>query len=290
MSHYLLPSRPWLFLPNLARVIGVREAVIAQQTYWIINDLGVDELEWGWTDFEEIFDFIKPRTLRRVVDGMVEEGIILRTVREGRKPLIRIDKGRIEALAGMARGSGRNDQGSVQTGQGNPGQIDQGDLIIRYILKKYIFPLNGESENEMLERLRIQNPYQLIVTWWNVIAKEHGFVLCSTDNFHRPGKVDEVIKQGFIDHLDRIELALKSNPFYSGGNDTGWVVTLDWLLKEGKWTQVVDRAGPRTRLFDYKKAIDHFTKRKGPPSHSNPFPGNMFEQDQATGKWKLLID
>jgi len=85
-----------------------------------MNDLGVDELEWGWTDFEEIFDFIAPRTLRRVVDGMVEQGIIIRKARDGRKPLISIDKGRIETLAGMVRGSVQNGRPPVQNGQGNP--------------------------------------------------------------------------------------------------------------------------------------------------------------------------
>jgi hypothetical protein len=219
---------------------------------------------------------------------MVEQGIIVRKPREGRKPMIRIDQDRIQTLAGMVRGAVHNGKAPVQTDQGNPVQNDQGDIIIRYILRKYIFPLNGESENEMLERLRIQNPYQLIVTWWNVIAKEHGFVLCMSDNFHRPEKIDRAITEGMVDNLDRIELALKSNPFYSGQNDTSWVVTLDWLLKEGKWTQVVDRGGPRTRLFEYQKALDYFAKRFGPPSPTNPFPGNAFEKDEASGKWKLI--
>lgn len=284
MGNLIIPGRVWVFLPSLANVIGVVEAVIVQQLFYLLNDLGVDEIEWSWSDWEDVYGFIKPRTLRRRVDGLVEIGVIRRIDREGRAPLISIDIPKLYELARI--NPGQSGQGGVQNGQSHPGQSGQGDYIIRYIINKYIYPLSGENENELLERLKLQNPSQLVVTWWNMVAKDHGFVLCTTDNFHRADRVAAAIENGFLDNLAKIEKALKENPWYSGKNDQGWIVSLDWLLQDGKIDQVLGFAAReiRRRSFSYSEALKHYESKKG---RTAGFPGDMFEFDKNTGLWNL---
>ncbi len=271
MSNLIIPDRPWLFLPRLADAIGIEGAIIVQQLFWIMKDAGLQEIEMGQADLEEVFYFIRPRTLRRRMDELIEAGIIVRKQRAGVNSLIHINQ---QALANLANPTG-------QAGHTNPGQIGQ-DTLIRYIYKKLLIPLDGTDENQVLDTLRRKSPEQLFITWWNSLAKDISLIVAPEQKPGRPQQVRRVISEGILDHLAQLEKALRSNPWYSGANDRQWVATLDWLLKPNKWQQVVDFGpGKQHKPMSYQAALRKWEKMKGT---SGGFPGDLFEPI-GNGRW-----
>ena len=79
----LIADRPWLFLPRLAALIGTDEAIILQQLHWIMNDVGRSQIEFGAEDWNDVFHFITPRTMRRRLKNLMELGLLCRKKRQG---------------------------------------------------------------------------------------------------------------------------------------------------------------------------------------------------------------
>lgn len=264
----LIADRPWLFLPRLAALIGVHEAIILQQLHWILNDVGRTEIELGADDWNEVFHFITPRTMRRKLEHLLELNLLCRKKVQGQPSVWWINH---LALATLA-----NDP--VQPGQTKPGHFGQPDLIIRYIIKKLIYPLDGQDEKQVLETLKRQKPHELIVTWWNAMAQDIGLTVCNHLSPARKDHMQRAMTEGMLDNLAQLEQALRSNAYYSGKNEQGKAADLDWFLKPGKWQQVIDfgsgSGGSLKKEYTYTEAIDYCVKFNG--SHKDA-PTCLFE-------------
>jgi len=250
----LIADRPWLFLPRLAALIGTDEAIILQQLHWIMNDVGRTEIEFGAEDWNEVFHFIKPRSMRRRLEHLMELNLLCRKKRQGLPSVWWINHLALATLAGD----------SVQVGQTKPVHSGQPDLIIRYILKKLIYPLDGQDEKQVLETLKRQKPHELIVTWWNAMAQDVGLTVCGHSNPARKDHMDRAMAEGMLDHMAEIEQALRTNAYYSGKNPQNKAADIDWFLKPGKWQQVISfGGGAHKKEYSYKEAIQYCIKYNG---------------------------
>jgi len=279
MSNLLIPGRPWLFLPRLARLVGVREAIILQQLYWIMQDAGITSITLGHEDWCDLFDFFKPRTMRRLVDSLVERQLLTRKPRDGARSVYQIN---VHTLSTLAANPGQSGQPPWPNCHTNPGQSGHSDLLIKEILKRDIYPLSGDESKseEVLEGMGVE---QLLVTWWNGIAKDAGLIIALPVHSLTP-HVSRVIEEGILDRLADLAKALRTNPYYSGANDLKWVATLQWLLRNGKWQQVCQIGqGASMKPVTFKKAVEH-CEQKG---HSTNKPGCLFDHIPGTQLWQL---
>ena len=271
----LIADRPWLFLPRLAALIGTDEAIILQQLHWILNDVGRTEIEFGADDWNDVFHFIAPRTMRRRLEHLMELNLLCRKTRQGQPSLWWINH---LALANLA-----NDP--VQVGHTKPGHFGQPDLIIRYIIKKLIYPLDGQDEKEVLETLKRQKPHELIVTWWNAMAQDIGLTVCGHQHPARKDHMDRCMTEGMLDNLAKLEHALRSNPYYSGKNDHNKAADIDWFLKPGKWQQVLGfgAGGNHKTEYTHKEAVEYCQKI----GKIKNMPANLFDFQEETKIWTL---
>ena len=82
MSSLLIPCEPLQVLPNLAKAIGLNEAIFLQQLhYWLLRSKNEHEGKlWVHNTFEkwrEQFPFWSTRTLQRIVAELVKQEIVL---------------------------------------------------------------------------------------------------------------------------------------------------------------------------------------------------------------------
>lgn len=83
MSSLLINEHPLMVLPGLAKQIGLNEAIVLQQIhYWTREQRHViDGFSWTYNTVEEWqkqFPFWSNATIRRVVDSLVDKGLILK--------------------------------------------------------------------------------------------------------------------------------------------------------------------------------------------------------------------
>ena len=83
MSSLLINEHPLMVLPGLAKQIGLNEAIVLQQIhYWTREQRHViDGYSWTYNTVEEWqkqFPFWSNATIRRVVDSLVDKGLILK--------------------------------------------------------------------------------------------------------------------------------------------------------------------------------------------------------------------
>jgi len=284
MSNLIIPSRPWVFLPKLAKAVGLKEAIILQQFHWILVDAGLSEMRMSLDDWCEIFYFIPSRTMRRCLEKMVQDQLLIKKPWDGGALVWSINYPAVDEAAKVARQPAKVANENGQGGQVNDGQSGQADLFIRYILKDNIYPLNGDSEKLDFELLKRQAPHELFVTWWNAVARQHGLVVCNQKKAGRSKEVARVISEGFLENLPQVERGLKENPWYAGANDQGWVADIEWILKPGKWQQVARFVSTKkARAFTYKEALDYCQKHMLSPDLPKHF-------EQVEGKkWRLKI-
>ena len=138
------------------------------------------------------------------------------------------------------------------------------------------------DESEVLETLKRQKPHQLIQTWWNAMAQDFGLQVCNHINPARKDHMQRAMAEGMLDHLGKIEQALRSNPYYSGQNPRNKAADLDWFLKPGKWQQVISfGSGSHKKEYTYKEALAHCQKL----NITKDVPGCLFDFDQEKKTW-----
>ncbi len=289
MSNLIIQSRPWVFLPELAKAVGLKEAIILQQFHWVMVDAGVQELRLSMDAWCEIFYFIPRKTLRTTLGRMVEAGLLSKKPQDGGALIWAINYPAVKLSTGKEPQHGQNGQAGGQSGQEKGGQNGQADLFIRYILKNNIYPLNGDVEKLDFEQLRRQAPHELFITWWNAIARQHGLEVCTNKKAGRAKAVARVMSEGIMDHLVEVEKGLRENPWYSGANDKTWIASVDWLLTEGKWQQVARFVNQkRGRPLTYKEALKYCEKHM----LSTDLPKHFEKVEQGGNKkplWRLKV-
>lgn len=83
MSKLLLDEQPTLFLPGLAIVFGVHEAIFLQQLHWwlSVSDHVVDGRTWAYNSADEwiatALPFLSLSTFRRMIAGLESQGVVI---------------------------------------------------------------------------------------------------------------------------------------------------------------------------------------------------------------------
>jgi len=93
MSSLLFPESPLLVLRTLAKKIGLNEAIVTQQLYWLLDQPGngktIDGHRWIFNTYEEwrmaYFPFWSARTIERVFANLHTMGIVESCQPEGRE-------------------------------------------------------------------------------------------------------------------------------------------------------------------------------------------------------------
>jgi hypothetical protein len=83
-SKLLIAEPPLLVLPSLATLVGLNEAIFLQQLhYWLLQSgKDRDGRKWVYNTYEEWHEqlpFWSVRTIRRIVGGLEEQGLVLST-------------------------------------------------------------------------------------------------------------------------------------------------------------------------------------------------------------------
>lgn len=142
-TRLLINEPPLQVLPTLAERIGLNEAIVLQQLFWLISHprIGIEEdgYKWvdnSWADWKERnFPFWSVRTIRRVFDSLKEKGLVLVRPVEGKQiNAYTVDVDAVEALENDEK------EGGDQGGDGgqvdhsfthSPGQADHPFYIVR---------------------------------------------------------------------------------------------------------------------------------------------------------------
>ena len=82
--NYLLDSQPLLLIPELAKAIGINEALVLQQVHYWLNKSPhiIDGRAWVYNTIDqwnEQFCFFPKRTLERVFQSLADKKILLKT-------------------------------------------------------------------------------------------------------------------------------------------------------------------------------------------------------------------
>ena len=93
MSSLLFPESPLLVLRSLAKKIGLNEAIVTQQLYWLLDQPGngrtIEGHRWIFNTYEEwrmaYFPFWSARTIERVFANLHTMGIVESCQPEGRE-------------------------------------------------------------------------------------------------------------------------------------------------------------------------------------------------------------
>lgn len=102
MNHLLSAEHPLILLPKLAKTIGLNEAIVAQQVYFLLGMKAggrvIDGHKWIWNTLEEWqakhFPFFSVMTLRRTIASLEKMGVLISCQPDGRmsrKKYYRID-------------------------------------------------------------------------------------------------------------------------------------------------------------------------------------------------------
>jgi len=134
----LLDERPLIILPSLATAIGLNEAIVMQQLhYWLENEnsgIVEDGRRWIYNTYAQWaanFPFWSDKTIRRIINGLEESGMILATDkfnkdRSDRTKWYSIDR---EAFARKTEGDCPNGQFEVVNLTSPTGQSDQVEVV-----------------------------------------------------------------------------------------------------------------------------------------------------------------
>jgi hypothetical protein len=92
VSKLLLPERPLIVLPTLAKLVGLNESIFLQQLhYWLIDSKHqYDERKWifnTFEDWEKQFPFWSVRTIKRIVTSLRDQNLIITTSEYNKFPV-----------------------------------------------------------------------------------------------------------------------------------------------------------------------------------------------------------
>lgn len=110
MNNLLIAEQPLILLPKLAKTIGLNEAIVAQQVYFLLGMKAggrvIDGHKWIWNTLDEWqaehFPFFSVMTLRRTIASLEKMEVLISCQPDGRmsrKKYYRIDVTKLGAAA-----------------------------------------------------------------------------------------------------------------------------------------------------------------------------------------------